>query len=97
MTRDERNLLDSIKAMEQDAPNVGLCSMPFTVLYTQVAQIIEEKDQLLRFRVSEPVKPRKGWYGQCPSCGAVFLDDSTSFCGNCGQAITFKKEGNNDK
>ena len=25
--------------------------------------------------------------GKCPSCGAVFLDKSTNFCGNCGQAL----------
>lgn len=25
--------------------------------------------------------------GKCPNCGAVFLDKSTHYCGNCGQAL----------
>lgn len=48
MTRDESELLDNIKKMEDDAPNVGLCSLPFKILRAQVAQIIAEKDELLR-------------------------------------------------
>jgi rubrerythrin len=26
-------------------------------------------------------------YGKCPTCGAVFEDRSTNYCGNCGQAL----------
>ena len=48
MTKNESELLDAIKEMERTAPEVGLCSAPFTVLLTQVAQIIAEKDELLR-------------------------------------------------
>ena len=25
--------------------------------------------------------------GKCPNCNAVFIDKSTKFCGNCGQAL----------
>ena len=25
--------------------------------------------------------------GRCPNCDAVFMDKSTRFCGNCGQAL----------
>lgn len=25
--------------------------------------------------------------GKCPRCGAVFLDQTTNYCGNCGQAL----------
>ena len=48
MTRDESELLDNIKKMEDDAPNVGLCSLPFKILRAQVTQIIAEKDEQLR-------------------------------------------------
>lgn len=48
MTKDESNLLDNLKQMEDDAPNVGLCSLPFKILRAQVTQIIAEKDELLK-------------------------------------------------
>ena len=33
--------------------------------------------------------PEEKYYGngKCPSCGAVFIDKSTNYCGNCGQAL----------
>lgn len=38
-----------------------------------------------------PVKPlpEERYYGigRCPRCNAVFLDRSTGYCGNCGQAL----------
>lgn len=38
-----------------------------------------------------PFKPK--WFmdfpGQC-KCGAVFLDKSTNFCGNCGQRLDWR-------
>ena len=35
-----------------------------------------------------PMKPSayEGYEGKC-KCGAVFLDRSTKYCGNCGQAL----------
>lgn len=35
-----------------------------------------------------PMKPSayEGYKGKC-KCGAVFLDRSTKYCGNCGQAL----------
>ena len=46
------------------------------------------KDKKLKaYREPKMVKPYTGYAGQCPSCGAAFLDDLTHFCGNCGQAI----------
>ena len=29
--------------------------------------------------------------GKCPSCGAVFMDKSTNYCGNCGQALDWEE------
>lgn len=36
-----------------------------------------------------PKKPLlyKGYEGKCPTCGVIFLDRSTNYCGNCGQAL----------
>lgn len=38
-----------------------------------------------------PVKPlpKERYYGigRCPRCNAVFLDRTTGYCGNCGQAL----------
>ena len=31
--------------------------------------------------------------GQCPVCRAVFMDKSTNFCGNCGQALDWSGDG----
>jgi ribosomal protein S27AE len=35
-----------------------------------------------------PLEEKKFYgIGKCPSCGAVFLDKNTNYCGNCGQAL----------
>lgn len=31
--------------------------------------------------------------GKCPVCRAVFMDKSTNFCGNCGQALDWSGDG----
>lgn len=43
----------------------------------------------LEMRVPKKPLPEERYYGngQCPCCNAVFLDKSTNFCGNCGQAL----------
>lgn len=46
MTQSEKELLDGIRQMEEQAPSVGLCAMPFMILYDKVAKIIEEKERL---------------------------------------------------
>lgn len=39
-----------------------------------------------------PFKPKRytGYPGQC-RCGAVFLDKSSKYCGNCGQRLDWKE------
>mgnify|MGYP004619982499 CR=1 FL=1 len=39
--------------------------------------------------------PEEKYYGngRCPNCNAVFIDKSTNYCGNCGQALEWKKAG----
>lgn len=47
----------------------------------------ETYERLKSYRKPAKVKPYKPYKGSCPNCGAVFLDSSTKFCGNCGQAL----------
>jgi len=47
MSDTDKALLDGIAQMEKDAPAVGLCPLPFRVLYQQVETIIRERDDLL--------------------------------------------------
>ena len=39
--------------------------------------------------VKRKPKPETRYFGngRCPNCDAVFMDKSTRFCGNCGQAL----------
>ena len=92
MTQHEQILLEQLNTMAEQAPSVGLCSAPFRAIHTLVMELVAERDKLLEYRVEKPVKPYKPWSGKCPSCGVVFVDDSTPYCGNCGQKISFKGE-----
>lgn len=85
-TRDEE-LLKSIEEMGEDAPGLGICSYPFKILRGEVEALIAERDELAGYRNPMKVNSYRLYAGQCPRCGVVFLDDSTSFCGNCGQAL----------
>lgn len=46
LENNQTSLLDSIYQMQQDAQKVGLCSMPFRVLYDRVAELIEDNEHL---------------------------------------------------
>jgi hypothetical protein len=91
MSDKEQALLDAVKEMEDQAPGVGLCAMPFRVIREELEQVYAERDSLQAYRVPKRVLPDKRYFGVgvCPSCGAVFLNDSTPFCGNCGQKLAF--------
>lgn len=43
--------------------------------------------EALEKQVPQEPKAYKGYEGQCPNCNAAFLDRSTKYCGNCGQAL----------
>lgn len=87
-----KDLLSGLDEMAEEAPGVGLCSLPFKLLRQKAEVLIEERYKLAAYRLPRMVKPYTGYAGQCPSCGVVFLDDSTHFCGNCGQAILFPEK-----
>lgn len=93
MNEREKIILDSLKQMEADAPSVGLCATPFRVILEEMERIIGERDGLLAYREPKRVLPDKRYFGVgvCPSCGAVFLDNNTPFCGRCGQALEWNQ------
>lgn len=51
----------------------------------------------LEKQIPEKLLPEQRYYGigKCSRCGVVFTDDTTKYCGNCGQAIDWK-EGEED-
>lgn len=89
MTDQERELLNGVKTMEEQAPSLGLCAYPFRKVYDMIDAIIRERDELAKYRTPASVEEITGWSGKCPTCGAVFMDAYTNYCGNCGQRITF--------
>ena len=59
-------------------------------------EMIEKTKEAFELAISAlekqmPKKPleENRYYGQgeCPACGAVFVDKDTQYCGNCGQAL----------
>lgn len=45
--------------------------------------------EALKKQIPEKLLPEQRYYGigKCSRCGVVFTDDTTKYCGNCGQAI----------
>lgn len=95
MRSKDRELLDGINEMIEQAPSVGLCAFPFKIIRDAVADLITEKNALLEKNTPKPVLPYFGYEGKCPSCGVIFLDRSTMYCGNCGQALQWENPDEN--
>lgn len=90
----DEELLAGIDEMIADAPGVGLCTFGFKMTRDSVAELVTERNQLKAYRTPQIVQPWNGTavfsVGQCPRCHAIFLDRSTPFCGNCGQALAWE-------
>lgn len=45
--------------------------------------------EALKKQIPKKLLPEQRFYGvgKCSRCGVVFMDKSTPYCGNCGQAI----------
>lgn len=86
----DEELLAGIDEMIADAPGVGLCTIGFKFVRDAVSDLVTDRNQLRAYREPQEVKPNKYFAGQCPRCNAVFLDRSTGFCGNCGQALKWE-------
>lgn len=54
---------------------------------TQEAIIIIQS--VMKKAIPQKPLPDNRYYGngKCPCCNAVFLDKTTNYCGNCGQAL----------
>lgn len=87
----DKLLIDSLSDIADHAAENGLCPMPFRAIQSLVLEVMAERDILAGYRTPKPVFAYPGYSGKCPSCGAVFLDGSAPYCGNCGQRIKFQK------
>ena len=58
----------------------------------ELERVYAERDGLAAYRTPKHVLPDKRYFGVgvCPSCGVVFLDKNTPFCGRCGQALEWE-------
>lgn len=92
----DQEFIDGIDQMINEAPDVGLCSFPFKIIRDYVINLVTERNQLKEYRTPKKVQAWNGtavWgVGKCPNCNAVFLDRSTPYCGNCGQALSWGTE-----
>ena len=93
----DAELLHGIDEMIEDAPEAGLCPLPFKIIRDAVQELVTDRDQLKAYRTPQRVKPYNDSFidgvGRCPRCNAVFLDSSTPYCGNCGQALEWENAG----
>ena len=92
MTQPESQIIDALRQIEDEAPSAGLCPTTFRLIRMQMERTIAERDELLKYRVAAKVKPRSGYAGKCPTCGLVFHDGLTAYCGNCGQKLAYKRD-----
>ena len=71
LTRDSAMMTESIQLLDN---YIEACLMAMGALEKQIPK--------------KPL-PENEIYGNgiCPNCGAYFMDKSTKFCGNCGQAL----------
>ena len=78
-----------LKALDRIKKN-----LPFPVNWTD-EDIEHYKTVMEAFEKQIPQKllPEQRYYGigECSRCGVVFIDNSTKYCGNCGQAIDWEE------
>lgn len=79
----DAEFLTGIEQMISDALDLGICPRPFEIIRERVDELIK----LREYREPMRVLPYSLYAGKCPRCGVAFLDDSTNYCGNCGQSL----------
>lgn len=79
--------MDGLREMEEEAPSVGLCTLPFKLLISKAEEIIAERDRLAEYREEKPLVRHGNTLGVCPRCGTPVFGVASAFCGFCGQAI----------
>ena len=60
---------------------------------SQMIEALEVAKRAVEKQILKKVLPDSKYYGNgiCPNCNAVFVDKSTNFCGNCGQALDWSE------
>ena len=79
--------MDIKKAIEHY--NYGISHDIFSEPVTSYARLAVDA---LERQVAKKPKPDTKFYGFgfCPTCNACFMDNSTNYCGNCGQKLDWK-------
>lgn len=77
--------------------NAYLTKEPYGVIECQTKEDFEKANEAIEKQIPKKVLPEQHYYGigKCSRCGVVFTDDTTKYCGNCGQAIEWE-EGEKD-
>jgi rRNA maturation endonuclease Nob1 len=70
--------LDGKKILEEAMANVEL----------EIGMTLKEA---VEKQIPKEPLPYKGWEGKCPTCGVIFVDRLTNYCGNCGQKLLWKR------
>lgn len=80
--------MDAQEAIDELEKQIGMMDDG----YLPYANYEANKTAIVAIEKQSPVKPKpyKGWEGQCPDCGVVFVDRLTKFCGNCGKALCWE-------
>ena len=52
-----------------------------------LAEAVRVVSAAAKYRIAQKPEPELYENGKCPTCGAVFEDKSTNYCGKCGQAL----------
>lgn len=54
-----------------------------------LAEAVQVVSAATKYRIPQKPKPDLSYYsyGECPTCGAVFENKPTNYCGNCGQTL----------
>ena len=79
--------MDIKKAIEHY--NYGISHDIFSEPVTSYARLAVDA---LERQVAKKPNPDTKFYGFgfCPTCNACFMDNSTNYCGNCGQKLDWK-------
>ena len=79
--------MDIKKAIEHY--NYGISHDIFSEPVTSYARAAVDA---LEKQIAKKPTPDKKFYGFgfCPTCNACFMDNSTNYCGNCGQKLDWK-------
>ncbi len=62
-----------------------------------LAEAVRVVSAAAKYRIPQKPEPELYENGKCPTCGAVFEDKPTNYCGNCGQVLDWSGKDEHDK